>query len=170
MARLAPKVFVTFEHYGEPRDPGQSRIMETAKPDKSLKKQDKSEADGVWFRLHNDSALPVTLSTESMYMPAEGCGYKSAKRSYGGLCEGAEIGIRVGVLDAKGNPVPYGFDFGGSTMLPPNTSVLFSLPLGIFNDGRTVVVSYRFMKEDAKGKLQEYGERRETKLTAAALH
>ncbi|HEV7892229.1 MAG TPA: WD40 repeat domain-containing protein [Pyrinomonadaceae bacterium] len=170
VTRLAPKVFVTFDHYGEPRDPGQSRMIETGKPDKSLKKQDKSEATGVWLRIHNDSALPVKLSTESTYFTrGEECGYESAKRFYNGLCEGAEIGIRVGVLDAKGEPVPYGFDFGGVSILPPNTSALFSLPLGLFKDKRTIVVGYRFMKENASGKLEDYGEGRETKLTAALL-
>ncbi|HKG13304.1 MAG TPA: WD40 repeat domain-containing protein, partial [Pyrinomonadaceae bacterium] len=170
VTRLAPKVFVTFDHYGEPRDPGQSRIVETGKPDKSLKKQGKAEATGVWLRIHNDSALPVTLSTESTYLPrGEECGYKSAERFYDGLCQGAEIGIRVGVLDAKGEPVPYGFDFGGVSILPPRTSVLFSLPLGLLKDGRTIVVGYRFMKEDEGGRLKEYGEGRETKLTAALL-
>jgi WD40 repeat protein len=167
--RLAPKVFVTFDHYGEPRDPGQSRMIEAGKPDRSLKKQDKSEATGVWLRIHNDSALPVTLSTESIYFPRGECGYKSAERFYSGLCEGAEIGMRVGVRDAKGEHVPYGFDFGGVAILPPNTSALFSLPLGLFRDKRTIVVGYRFMKENAKGKLEEYGERRETKLTASLL-
>lgn len=170
VTRLAPKVFVTFEHYGEPRDPGRSHTIETGKPDKSLKRQDKSEATGVWLRLRNDSALPVTLSTESTYVQrGEECGYESAKRFHNGLCEGSEIGIRVGVLDAKGEPVPYGFDFGGVSILPPNTYALFSLPLGLFRDKSTIVVGYRFMKESAKGKLEAYGERRETKLTAALL-
>lgn len=170
VTKLAPKVFVTFEHYGEPRDPGQARMIETGKPDKSLKKQDRPEATGVWLRIHNDSALPVTLSTESTYFQrGEECGYESAKRFHNGLCEGSEIGIRVGVLDAKGAPVPYGFDFGGVAILPPNTSALFSLPLGLFRDKRTIVVGYRFMKENAGGKLQDYGEGRETKLTAALL-
>jgi hypothetical protein len=65
--------------------------------------------------------------------------------------------------------VPYGFDFGGVSILPPNTSALFSLPLGLFKDKRTIVVGYRFMKENANGKLEDYGEGRETKLTAALL-
>ena len=112
VATLAPKVFITFDHYGEPTDPMKTRRAETDRPDKSLSRQTRTEATGIWLRLHNDSPLLISLSTESVYLPGgEGCGYRTESSFYGGLCEGAEIGIRFGVLNRSGNPVPYGFDF-----------------------------------------------------------
>lgn len=171
VARLTPKVFITFDHYGEPTNPTETHIAETGQPDKSLSRQTKEEAAGVWLRLHNDSPLPVSISTESIYPPGkERCGYQSGTGAfYNGLCEGAEIGIRVGVFDARGKPVRYGFDFGGISLVPPRTSVLFSLSRGLLREGRSVVVYYKFMKENSKGELDGYGRGREIKLTGASL-
>lgn len=169
VARLAPKVFITFDHYGEPTNPMETRIAETGRPNKSLSTQSKEEATGIWLRLHNDSPLPISISTESIYLPGkERCGYQgSAGTFYSGLCEGAEIGIRVGVFDARGKPVRYGFDFGGISMVPPKTSVLFSLPRDLLREGRYIVVYYRFQKEAAKDKLDDYGKGREIKFSEA---
>lgn len=171
VARLAPKVFITFDHYGEPTNPMETRIAETGRPDKSLSRQTREEATGVWLRLHNDSPLPINISTESIYLPGkERCGYQSVTGTfYKGLCEGAEIGIRVGVFDAKGKPVRYGFDFGGISMVPPKTSVLFSLPRDLLTEGRYVVIYYKFQKETAKDKVDDYGKEREIKVTESKL-
>lgn len=170
VASPAPNVFVTFDHYGAPTDARETRIAETGKPDKSLTRQNREDATGVWLRLHNDSPLPVSISTESVYLPgAVRCGFQTERRFYYGLCEGAEVGIRVGVRDARGKPLPYGFDFGGISMVPPKTSVLFSLPRALLKEGRSVVVHFRFMKESAKGKLEDYGEGCEFKFTESLL-
>ncbi|HEY6190580.1 MAG TPA: WG repeat-containing protein [Pyrinomonadaceae bacterium] len=171
VARLAPKVFITFDHYGEPTNPMETRIAETGQPNKSLSRQIRKEATGVWLRLHNDSPLPINISTESIYLPGkERCGYQSVNGTfYNGLCEGAEIGIRVGVFDTRGKPVRYGFDFGGISVVPPKTSVLFSLPRDLLREGRYVVVYYKFQKETAKEKLDDYGKEREIKVTESKL-
>lgn len=171
VAALTPKVSITFEHYGEPANPMETRLAETGKPDKSLKKQSKEEATGVWLRLHNASPLPISISTESMYLPGKkGCGYQSiAGKFYSGLCEGAEIGIRFAVIDKDGKPLRYGYDFGSISMLPPQTYVLFSLPRDLLKDGRSIVVEYTFLKENARRKLDAYGEEREIKFAETSL-
>jgi WD40 repeat protein len=171
VAALAANVSISFEHYGEPNNPAEMHLAETGQPNKSLDKQSKEEATGIWLRLHNDSPLPISLFTESIYLPSkEHCGYQpSAKKFYYGLCEGAEIGIRFSVFDANGKSVRYGFDFGAETMLPPKTSALFSLPRGLLKDGHYIVVSFTFLKGNAKGKLDEYGKSREIKFTEAGL-
>lgn len=171
VAASAPKVFVTFEHYGEPTNMMETRIAETGKPNKSLSKQNEANATGIWLRLHNDSPLPISMFTESMYLPGKDrCGYSSSKgKFYYGLCEGAEIGIQFSVRDASGKPLRYGFDFGSISMLPPKTSVLFSLPRELLKDGRSIIIGYKFLKENQKSKLDDYGERREIKFTEANL-
>lgn len=63
----------------------------------------------------------------------------------------------------------YGFDFGGITMLPPNTSMLFSVPRELLREGRTIVVRYQFLNEDAKGKLADYAKEHELRFTERNL-
>lgn len=46
-------------------------------------------------------------------------------------------------------------------MLPPNTSVLFSVPRELLRGGRSIVVRYQFLNEGVKGKLVEYAKERE---------
>lgn len=132
---------------------------------------DESEATGIWLRLHNNSSLPIHFSTESIYLQTgKKCGYRtSTGKFFDGLCEGSEIGIRFAVLDAKGNHIPYGFDFGGISMLPPNTSVLFSLPRELLQEGRSIVVRYQFLNEDVKGKLVEHAKERELRFAERNL-
>jgi len=77
--------------------------------------------------------------------------------------------IRFAVLDANGKPLRYGFDFGGISMLPPNTSVLFSVPRELLREGRSIVVTYKFLNQNAKGKLEEYGKEREITFSEANL-
>lgn len=71
------------------------------------------------------------------------------------------------MFDAQGKSARYGFDFGGISMIPPKTSVLFSLPRDLLRQGRYIVVYYKFQKETAKDKLDDYGKEREIKFTAA---
>ena len=169
--RLKNHVFITFSHFGQPTDPGETRLAETGRPNKSLSKQSDTQATGIWLRLLNASRLPINLSTESVYLPGkQKCGYQTSQgRFFYGLCERAEIGIRFAVLDVNGKPLRYGFDFGGISMLPPNTSVVFSLPREILREGRSIVVSYKFLNVNAKGKLEEYGKEREITFSEADL-
>jgi WD40 repeat protein len=171
VALLTQKVSITFDHYGEPTNPRETHIAETSQPNKSLSRQSKEEATGVWLRLRNDSTLPLSISTESIYLPGkERCGYQSTTGTfYNGLCEGAEIGIRIGVFDVKGKRIPYSFDFSGISMVPPKTSVLFSIPRNLLKEGRSIVVYYKFLKETTKDKLDDYGKEREIKFTESRL-
>jgi WD40 repeat protein len=169
--RLSNKVFIKFSHFGEATSPSETRLAETGRPNKSLIRQDESEATGIWLRLHNNSRLPINLETESIYLPTENkCGYRtSTGKFFDGLCQGSEIGIQFSVLDAKGNPIRYGFDFGGISMLPPNTSVLFSVPRELLRERKSIVVRYQFLNEDVKGKLVEYAKKRELRLAESDL-
>jgi WD40 repeat protein len=169
--RLSRGVFLEFSHFGEATDPRETRIAETGIPNTSLIRRDESDATGIWLRLHNNSRLPIKLSTESIFIPTgKNCGYRtSTGKFFNGLCESSEFGIRFSVLDAKGNPVRYGFDFGGITMLPPNTSVLFSVPRELLREGRSIVVWYQFLNEGAKGKLADYAKERELRFAERNL-
>ena len=160
--QLSNKVFIRFSHFGEPVDLAEIHLAETGRPNKSLVHRTEKEATGIWLRLRNNSRLPIQFSTDSIYLPTDArCGYRtSTNKFFNGLCESSEIGIRFSVLDAKGNPVRYGFDFGGLSMLPPGTSVLFSLPRELLDEGRSIVIRYDFLNEGDKGKLVRYGKER----------
>ena len=164
--RLSHEIFIKFSHFGEATNPAETRIAETGRPNTSLIRRDQSEATGIWLRLHNNSSLPINLWTESIYLPSEKkCGYRtSAGKFFHGLCESSEIGIRFSVLDGKGSPIRYGFDFGGISMLPPNTSALFCVPRELLREGRSIVVRYQFLNEGVKGKLVEYAKERELRF------
>lgn len=169
--RLKNRVFIRFSHFGEPTDPGETRLAETGRPNKSLSQQSDTLATGIWLRLLNASRLPINLSTESIYLPPKKkCGYQTGQgKFFYGLCEGAEIGIRFSVLDSNGKPLRYGFDFGGISMVPPNTSVMFSVPRELLREGRSIVVSYKFLNVNSRGKLEEYGKEREITLSEVIL-
>ncbi len=169
--RLSHKIFLKFSHFGEVTDPRETRIAETGRPNMSLIRRDEKEATGIWLRLHNNSRLPIQLSTECMFIPTgKKCGYTtSTGKFFYGLCESSEFGIRFSVFDAKGNPIRYGFDFGGITMLPPNTSVLFSVPRDLLREGRSIVVRYQFLNEGVKGKLVEYAKERQLRFSERNL-
>jgi len=53
--------------------------------------------------------------------------------------------------------------------VPPNTSVLFSLPRELLREGRSIIVRYQFLNEDGKGKLVDYAKERELRLTETDL-
>jgi WD40 repeat protein len=169
--RLKNRVFISFSHFGEPTDPSETRLAETGLPAKSLSRQIEEQATGIWLRLHNNSRLPISLFTESIYLPiSKKCGYQSIHGTFfSGLCEGAEIGIRFAVLDGNNKALRYGFDFGGLSMLPPNTSVLFSLPRELLREGRSIVLGYKFLNENTKGELEDYGTERKLRFFEANL-
>jgi len=169
--KLSKEISIGFSHFGDSPNAAETRLAESAQPNKSQTRRAESEANGIWLRLHNDSSLPINLWTESIYLPTEvKCGYKtSGDKFFYGLCEGSEIGIRFAVLDAKGNAVPYGLDFGGISMLPPKTSVLFSVPRELLREGRSIVVGYQFLNADAKGNLVDYGKGHELRFTEPDL-
>jgi hypothetical protein len=105
------------------------RMMEPARPHRRPKKQSARTANGVWLRFRNGSNLPITFSTDSIYLDRVGkCGYKtSGGKFFEGLCDGTEVSIQYGIEDAGGKPIPWGVDFGAISMLPPGSSVVFSV-------------------------------------------
>src|SRR5215813_7485476 len=153
------KIRISFESYGEPIDTMNVRLAEPARPYRKPKKQSAQTATGVWLRFRNDSYLPITFSTDSLYMKRGAkCGYKtSAGKFFEGLCDGTEVSIRYGVEDADGKPIPWGFDFGAISMLPPGASVVFSVMHDHLEDGRSIRILYSYQKEGEKRKLEDYG-------------
>lgn len=165
--KQAPKVFVSFSHYGYASNPMAARFGETGRAELSLLRLTERVATGVWLRLHNKSGLPITFATQSMYLDKK-CAYEtSKKRLFPALCNGAEVIVVFAAFDSKGQSIPSG---GGhvhfSSILPPNRSVLFSVPKEFFQQRRCIVITYNFMNEDGKGKLIDYGDERELRLSS----
>ena len=169
--QLETKVFMSFSHFGEPANPLEARFVESGLPNKSLIRRDERDAAGIWLRLHNNSRLPIRFETESSYVRSgSNCGYlSSGNKFFAGLCDGSEIGVKFSVLDAKGNPVRYGIHVSGISMLPPNASVLFSVPRELLREGRSIRIHYNFLDEDERGKLQSYGDERYLTLSERRL-
>ena len=160
-AKESAKVSVSFSHYGEASDPSQARFGETGLANMSLIRKPKSEATGVWFRFQNNSSLPISLATQSSYLTRDKkCGYESRTRYFAGPCNGAEVIVRFSVFDGKGEQVAYGSHVGFISILPPQTTVLFSVPKQLLEGRGSVVIRYKFQNEDAKGKLIDFGDER----------
>jgi WD40 repeat protein len=153
------KIRISFENYGDPIDTMNVRMMEPARPYRKTKTQSAQTATGVWLRFRNDSPLPITFSTDSLYLDRVGkCGYKAgAGKFFEGLCDGTEVSIRYGIEDAGGKPIPWGVDFGAISMLPPGASVVFSVRRDHLENGRSIRILYRYRKEGEKRKLEDYG-------------
>ncbi|HEX8287238.1 MAG TPA: WD40 repeat domain-containing protein [Pyrinomonadaceae bacterium] len=78
---LAKKITVKFSHYGTAESFWDQKIAESGVPNKSKLKLPKEKATVAWFAFTNDSDLPVSIDTNSMYFNPK-CK---------GLCNGAEI-------------------------------------------------------------------------------
>jgi WD40 repeat protein len=139
------KVYITLEHYGEMSDPGEKRMIERSELNQSKSKKSSAESNAIWLRLHNDSSLPIEVPTESMYLSDPKCFHQFPNgEKLSGLCRDREIGIWFGVKDRQNKWVPYGFDFGSSVILLPHSSVLFPVPLSVWNKSYSVVFDYSF--------------------------
>jgi hypothetical protein len=166
---LKAHVFIKFSHFGDSLERSEDLVALITDPSTSLLKRKKADASAIWMRLHNNSRLPIKISTETLYIPprnVEKCGYRTTKgHFFHGLCDGDEIAIRFAVIDAKGQSVPYSFNQRYVTMVPPNSSMVFDLPKGLLRKGRRIVIPYNFVTEDANGRLEIYGEPRELRLS-----
>jgi hypothetical protein len=138
-------------------DPGEKRMVESPETSESVKAVTREAANAAWLRLHNDSPLPVEVSTGSMYFPNRNCfhTFANGEKMYG-LCDKSEIDIRFGVRDRNGKDVPYGFDFGSSAVILPGKSVVFPVPLTLLNDGNSIVFHYSFQNERASPNDREW--------------
>ena len=151
-------VHITFEHYGDMKNPLDQRMVESDTPNKSRVVKAARNSNAIWLRLHNDSPLPIKIPTQSMYLPNQECFYElsTGKRIFG-LCDNSEISIWHGLENKEGEQIPYGIDFGSSAILLPNKSVLFPVPIGAIKNGYSIRFSYTFQKETDDNELKEYG-------------
>lgn len=152
------QVSITFEHFGEPLNSLEQRLLENGDPQKSLAQQSPEAATGVWLRLRNMSPLPISFSTDSFYLPRPNCGVQLSNGKSGpGLCDGREVSIQYQIEDANGKRVPWGIDLSSTSILPPGTSALFSAHLAHLQRGLSIFISYSYLKENEKHELAEYG-------------
>ena len=152
------QVYITFSHYGDMTDPGEQRIMESNEPKKSRVRKPAADANAVWLRLHNDSPLPIEIPTQSMYLPDPKCFHEfPTGRKLVGLCDGREISVWHGLRNKRGEPIPYGFDFGSSAILLPKTWAIFAVPRRALSGGNAISFGYTFQKETEENKVEDYG-------------
>jgi len=143
----ANKVYITFDHYGDMTPLGEQRIAETDTPKNSNLRKSAEEAKAIWLRLHNDSPLPISVPTQSMYLPNPKCFHQfSDGQKLFGLCDNREISVWLGLEDKDGMPLPFGFDFGSSVIVLPGKSVLFAVPIDVLRDGRAIRFGVTFQK------------------------
>ena len=170
--KFRSKVFVTFEHFGNMSDPDEKRIVESNDLKESKIKKTPAESNAVWLRLHNDSTLPIEVPAESMYFPLSKCFHQfpNGEKMYG-LCKDREIGVWFGVKDTHGKWIPYGFDFGSSVILLPNSSVVFPVPLSIWRKNYFVVFDYSFqnLRAGENDREMDYGKKIELKISKQNL-
>jgi WD40 repeat protein len=154
------RVRLSFEHFGDPSDPWQARLGETGEPSKSKTRETEATARGVWLRLRNAAPLPISFRTYSVYEGKCDPAAEPARR-FGLLCEGMEIGAAYNILDAKGaSHAPNEIDLFATSTLPPDTSVLFSVPREHLSRGLSVCLEYTYVKEDEQHRLKDYGSAR----------
>jgi WD40 repeat protein len=154
----AGKVFISFDHFGDMTPSGEQRLVETDTPQKSQLKKSPVEANAVWLRLHNDSPLPVSVPTQSMYLRNPKCfhEFSSGQKTFG-LCDNREISVWLGLEDKDGQPLPFGFDFGSSAILLPGKSVLFAVPIEVLRDGRAIRFGVTFQKSIDGKEVGDFG-------------
>ena len=165
------KIFVTFDHYGEMSDPGNKKMVEGTEPNESAVVKAPTEANAAWFRIHNSSPLPVVIPTQSIYLTTK-CSYTfpNGDKDFG-LCEGAEISVWFSLEDKNGKNVPYGFDFGSSTSLLPNTSAIFPVPLELLNKDLSAVFAFTFqnIRASKNDSTLDFGPEIEIKINRSSL-
>jgi len=157
--KLKQQVFISFEHFGDMTDPGEKRMVESDEPKESKVSKPAEASSAVWLRLHNDSALPIEIPTQSMYLPNKNCFFElKSGRKVLGLCDRREISIWHGLEDKKGKQLSYGFDFGSSAILLPKTSAIFAIPRELLKDGKAIRFSFTFQNDTVDNKVGDYGE------------
>jgi len=141
-------ITVKFSHYGEAENFWKQRIAESGTPNKSKLQKPKSQATVAWFTLTNNSDLPVSVDTNSMIFNPK-CK---------GLCDGAEISSRY-VIEFKNDATNVnGFDMYSKTILPPKTTVYFSVALEHLAESKNIYLGFTFQKDNPQDKdSDDYG-------------
>lgn len=161
------RVYIEFSHYGDMTDPGHKRMLESSTRKDSVSKKPAAEANAVWLRLHNRTPLPIEIPTQSAYLDSK-CffAFPDGPKVFG-LCDDREINVWHGLQDAAGEWIPFGFDFGSSSILLPNTSVLFPVPRRALENNNAVVFDFTFQKVIGGKKVDDYGSEHPLKFTLA---
>ena len=152
------QVYITFSHFGDMGDPGEKRIIESNDMRESVVKKLETESNAVWLRLHNDSPLPIKIPTQSMYLPNKDCFFEfPGGGKVLGLCDDREVYVWHGLQDKDRKWIPFGFDFGSSSLLLPKTSVVFPVPRSVLKGGNSIVFDYTFLNVGLNEKVSDYG-------------
>ena len=154
------KITAKFSHYGDAESFWDQKIAESGMPNKSKLKLPKEKASVAWFALSNDSDLPVSIDTNSMIFNPK-CK---------GLCNGAEISSRY-VLELKGGETNVnGYDSYSKTILPPKTTVYFSVSLENFAASKAIYLGFTFQKDNADDEhSNDYGTEQKLYFRASEL-
>ncbi len=157
---LAKKITAKFSHYGDAESFWDQKIAESGAANKSKLKLPKKKASVAWFTLTNDADLPVSIDTNSMIFNPK-CK---------GLCDGAEISSRY-ILELKnGETRVNGFDMFSKTILPPKTTVYFSVSLEDFKASKAIYLGFTFQKDNPDSDYSnDYGTEQKLYLSAADL-
>ena len=142
------KITAKFSHYGDAESFWDQRIAESGTPNKSKLKLPKEKASVAWFTLTNDSDLPVSIDTNSMIFNPK-CK---------GLCDGAEISSRYVLELENGETNVNGYDSYSKTILPPQTTVYFSVALDHFSESKAIYLGFTFQKDNPDNeRSNDYG-------------
>ena len=154
------KITAKFSHYGDAESFWDQRIAESGAANKSKLKLPKEKAKVAWFTLTNDADLPVSIDTNSMIFNPK-CK---------GLCDGAEISSRY-VLELKGGETNVnGYDSYSKTILPPKTTVYFSVSLENFAASKAIYLGFTFQKDNADDEhSNDYGTEQKLYFRASEL-
>lgn len=154
------KIAGKFSHYGDAESFWDQKIAESGTLNKSKLKLPKDKAKVAWFALTNDADMPVSIDTNSMIFNPK-CK---------GLCDGAEISLRY-VLELKnGETNVNGYDSYSKTILPPKTTVYFSVALEHFAASKAIYLGFTFQKDNADDKnSNDYGTEQKVYLSEKDL-
>ena len=120
----------------------------------------KEKASVAWFTLTNDADLAILIDTNSMIF----------NRKCKGLCDGAEISSRYVMELENGETRVNGFDMYSKTILPPRTTVYFSVSLQHFSESEAIYLGFTFQKDNPdEKKSDDYGTEQKLYLSAADL-
>ncbi|MBS1795124.1 MAG: PQQ-binding-like beta-propeller repeat protein [Acidobacteria bacterium] len=153
-------VTAAFSHYGDAESFWNRKLAESGATDKSKLKLPKDKAKFAWFTLANASDLPVSIDTNGMILNSK-CK---------GLCDGADIDARY-VMEFPDQTVRVnGIDVFAKTLLPPRTTVYFSVALEHLNSAEAIYLGFTFQKENPDDKdSRDYGTEQKLYLNKSDL-
>jgi WD40 repeat protein len=130
------QIVATFSHYGDAESFWDQRIAETGDRRKSELELPKAKANVAWFTLTNNSDMPISIDTNSMMFNPK-CK---------GLCDGSEVSSRYVMELKSGETRVNGYDMFAKTIVPPKTSIYFSISLQHFAESAAIYLGFTFTK------------------------